>query len=190
MEINRDYVRGPYQRPFDFFVFDSGKNNLIGAEVGVYKGLHAKEMLDRLDITTFILIDPWKDYEEYTDEPKKNKVADAYFHARELLKPYSQRLVWMPSFSENASRVIANNSLDFVYIDGNHEYEWVKTDLKCWYPKVKKGGYFGGHDYTAEFPGVIQAVDEFCEERKLELKTMDGETFPYYTHNTDWIIKK
>jgi hypothetical protein len=43
--------------------------------------------------------------------------------------------------------MIKNESLDFVYIDANHKYDAVKKDLELWYPKVRKGGVFAGHDY-------------------------------------------
>ena len=53
-------------------------------------------------------------------------------------------------------------SKDFVYIDGDHTYEGCKSDITLWLPKVKKGGYIGGHDYLAIcFLGVVTAVDEF-----------------------------
>jgi cephalosporin hydroxylase len=81
-----------------------------------------------------------------------------------------------------------NNSLDFVYIDANHAYNYVVQDIELWYPKVKKGGYLCGHDYidmdwyndpnfsengkdkhiyNSDFYhgvfGVNPAVDEFCK---------------------------
>ena len=57
---------------------------------------------------------------------------------------------------------IENESLDFVYIDGDHTYEGCKSDIELWLPKVKKGGYIGGHDYLAQcFLGVVTAVNEF-----------------------------
>ena len=40
-----------------------------------------------------------------------------------------------------------DESLDFVYIDANHAYDWVVQDIELWYPKVKKGGILWGHDY-------------------------------------------
>lgn len=48
----------------------------------------------------------------------------------------------------------------FGYIDANHEYDFVKTDLTTLIPKIKKGGYIGGHDYHREYPGVRMAVNE------------------------------
>jgi tRNA(Arg) A34 adenosine deaminase TadA len=80
--------------------------------------------------------------------------------------------------------LFAEESLDFIYIDANHKYEFVLQDLKLWFPKLRKGGIFAGHDflkmnwnddnnssknrsiyngntYIGEF-GVNPAVEEFC----------------------------
>jgi len=48
--------------------------------------------------------------------------------------------------------------LDFVYLDAAHDYDNVKLDIKCWYPKVREGGILGGHDIIDE--GVKKAVNE------------------------------
>lgn len=53
-----------------------------------------------------------------------------------------------------------NLSLDFAYIDASHTYENVRADIRSWLPKVKPGGWIGGHDYNWKFPGVIRAVFE------------------------------
>lgn len=65
-----------------------------------------------------------------------------------------------------ASKNYADNSLDFVFIDANHGYEDVKKDIQAWYPKVKVGGYIGGHDYSMYWTGVIKAVDEIYNNDK------------------------
>jgi hypothetical protein len=41
-----------------------------------------------------------------------------------------------------------DNSLDFVYIDGNHRIKWIIADIYEWYKKIKPGGFIGGHDYV------------------------------------------
>ena len=51
-----------------------------------------------------------------------------------------------------------DESLDFVFIDGNHEYDFVFSDIKNWLPTVKCGGVLAGHDYHA--PSVISAVSD------------------------------
>ena len=63
-------------------------------------------------------------------------------------------------FSVEASKTIEDGSLDVMFIDMNHNYEFVRDDIAHWLPKVKSGGIIGGHDYSQSFPGVIQAVDE------------------------------
>lgn len=69
--------------------------------------------------------------------------------------------------SENGSKLYEDESLDFVFIDAGHSYEDVSLDLKLWYPKVKKGGVFAGHDYPA-WEGVKIAVDEFFVGKKFD----------------------
>jgi hypothetical protein len=65
---------------------------------------------------------------------------------------------------------LAIGSFDFIYIDANHSYEEVREDLRLWFPKVKLGGIIGGHDYGfSAFPGVKQAVDEFCAKHRVKL---------------------
>jgi predicted O-methyltransferase YrrM len=61
-----------------------------------------------------------------------------------------------------------DRSLDFVFIDGSHEYEDVKEDIYHWYPKVKKGGIIAGHDYTT-YAGVKEAVDEFFNLEEIKV---------------------
>lgn len=63
---------------------------------------------------------------------------------------------------ERAAKLFADHSLDFVFIDANHEYDSVVHDLATWAPKVKPGGLFAGHDYQGHgWDGVKMAVDEF-----------------------------
>lgn len=60
--------------------------------------------------------------------------------------------------SMDAVKLYEDNSLDFVLIDGSHEYELVKQDLTEWLKKLKPGAMLAGDDY--EWPGVKQAVNE------------------------------
>lgn len=52
-----------------------------------------------------------------------------------------------------------DQTVDFVFIDGDHNYEGIKADIPAWLPKVKNGGVIAGHDY-AGFEGVRRAVTE------------------------------
>jgi len=85
--------------------------------------------------------------------------------------------MWKMSGSQ-AARCFPDESLDFIYIDADHTYEAVVNDIKVWYPKLKVGGLFGGHDYwkSRYFGrnfGVIQAVNEFAQEYDKSLHLTD-----------------
>jgi hypothetical protein len=65
---------------------------------------------------------------------------------------------------------------DLIYIDADHTYEGCKKDLEDWWPKMKKGGFFTGDDYShsiAKFTGVkfgvVEAVNEFAAKHNLQV---------------------
>jgi len=97
-------------------------------------------------------------------------------------------------YSFDAVKDFPDNYFDFVYIDADHTYEGISRDLVDWYPKVKMGGLFCGHDYyhrrvrakngqLIKF-GVIEAVDEFV--KKNEIDTFFNTEYP----NPIWGIIK
>ncbi len=63
------------------------------------------------------------------------------------------------------SRTFADASLDFVFIDGDHSYPAVCADIDAWLPKIKPGGWIGGHDYDRI--GVERAVLERFDRREV-----------------------
>jgi predicted O-methyltransferase YrrM len=62
--------------------------------------------------------------------------------------------------SKNAATQFANQSIDYLMIDGGHSYTEVMDDIKVWYNKVKPGGVISGDDYNI-FQGVNDAVHEY-----------------------------
>jgi len=62
---------------------------------------------------------------------------------------------------DRASRLFADESIDFVFVDANHTKESVRQDLEAWWPKIKPGGTLAGHDYDRHWPDVVAAVDEY-----------------------------
>jgi hypothetical protein len=142
------------------FMFKNLKNkNLIGAEIGVEHGLNAKTMLRFLPIKKLYLIDPYQ-----------QKSGDTYYkEAKRFLKKYKEKIEFIRKSSEEAINEIPND-LDFVYIDGSHEYDIVKKDILMYYNKVKQGGLIGGHDFWADQIGVCKAVIDFAQKNNLKLK--------------------
>lgn len=62
--------------------------------------------------------------------------------------------------SVEASLNYEDESLDFVFIDGSHDYNSIKEDINTWMPKVKSGGFLAGHDYAIQYFGIMKAVME------------------------------
>lgn len=82
----------------------------------------------------------------------------------ERMKPCVDAGLWYKHYCESsrdASVFFEGESLDFVFIDADHSYQAVLSDLFCWWPTVRRGGRMAGHDHTLQFPGVIDAVREF-----------------------------
>jgi hypothetical protein len=186
----------------------SGFPNGKGAEIGTFKGEFSKQILKNWNGTLY-MIDVWRPLgDEYLDASNHSQHADAYSETMNNISGYEDRGIMVRATSEVAADMFEDFSLDFVYIDANHAYDFVKQDIKLWYPKVKQNGYLCGHDYInldwyndpnfAENKkdkhiwngnfyhgvfGVNPAVDEFCKEYGYDL-TLTSEWFG------TWLIRK
>lgn len=150
-----------------------GRHNLYGAEIGVYRGEHAAFYFKELDIKLVFLIDPYMSYGNYSPIGVGLKdLAKAEKMAHKRLYSHRRKIKWVREKSSEAARFIADASLDFVYIDGNHSYGFVAEDLVLYYPKLKKRGLLAGHDYDIE--SVRKAVDEFAAAHNLALYSQAG----------------
>lgn len=185
--------------------FPSGR----GVEVGTFKGGFSKAITDVWDGTLF-MVDVWRPLgNEYLDSSNHENHTDAYSEAMKSIAGREDRAIMIRAESKKAIDLFPDESLDFVYIDANHAYDYVVEDIKLWYPKVKKGGYLLGHDYLGLdwyndpnfLPnkkdkhiydnngyyfgvfGVNPAVDEFCERNNYE-KIITEEWFG------TWALKK
>lgn len=137
---------------------------VVGVEIGTYVGHNALNILENLDIKKLYLIDPYTPYED--DYGWRGDVTTLN-EASLRLKNYSNKIHLICKKSSDAINDIPNN-LDFVYIDGNHRYEYVHSDILNYYPKVRSGGIIGGHDIYLS--GVMRAVSEFCNNRSVDLQ--------------------
>jgi hypothetical protein len=141
-----------------------------GVEIGVKEGKFSRVLL-KSDLSTIYLIDPWLHYECGNATTSQEEHDRRY---ESVLKEFSStRVLVLRTTSVGGIRRFKDGSLDFVYIDADHRYQFIKEDLAVWYPKVKSGGIFAGHDYlNIESPHTVevkQAVDEFVEEKGLDL---------------------
>jgi hypothetical protein len=78
---------------------------------------------------------------------------------------------------------IPDDSLDAVFIDGDHSYEAVIQDLPFWWKKLRVGGWLLGDDYASCCPGTTQAVDDFTRANNLNIEFLtkgNGNNYPIY----------
>jgi hypothetical protein len=186
VDLLSDLKHRIFPRPFERLAVSG--SNLVGVEIGVYKAHHAESLLKHLDIKRLYLIDPYEMYGNY-DEGKAHYGVDqdplylAKKEALERLAPYTEKTSWIFKLSADVSTEIPDE-LDFVYIDGNHAEPFVHAEMLQFYPKLRKGGILGGHDfyngYCREHDGVVRAVSRFAIERDL----------PLQVELPDWWIKK
>ncbi len=118
-----------------------------GAEIGVWAG-EFSETICRLNPGVHLIgVDPWLQYKHY-NEKKNNqgRLDQAYADAQARVAPFDCEL-WRTTSLEAAKRV-PDGSLDWAYIDANHQEPYVTHDITAWEPKVRSGGIISGHDYT------------------------------------------
>jgi hypothetical protein len=161
------YVRWQQERPFNEFVKEQLKDDeLVGAEIGVAYGQNAEAMLKLLPIKKLYLIDPY----DRVDNPEES---DRYISAKKKVEAYDVDIVFITKRSDEAVDDI-KTELDFVYIDGDHSYDVVSSDIANYWQKVREGGILGGHDLKRS--EVSKAVWEFSREIDEPFKVLAAGT--------------
>jgi hypothetical protein len=147
----------------------------ICAEIGVWEGDFSQRILDRTQPAKLHLIDPWR-YEHditYKDSlyggqigGSQAKLDKVYARVCKRFAPKiaNQQVIIHRGDSHIVCEQFEDQYFDWVYIDGNHLYEFAIRDLHTYYRKVKVGGFITGDDYAEGGwwqGGVKKAVDEF-----------------------------
>lgn len=171
-----------------------------GAEIGTHRGENAKAILETYS-GQLHLVDPWTtlDTSEYDDLINLEDRDINLLECISNLEDYLDRYIIHRGKSVSIASHFEDNFFDFVYIDANHKYDFVKADLNTWYPKVRTGGIIAGHDYIkVDYSnlnilepngkdkavyingnnrlglfGVNPAVDEFCIQHNYSLNKTD-----------------
>lgn len=153
------------------------KGPIIGAEVGVARGGNALSILQNMpNVKLLYLVDPYIKYEGFARSPMANVVKSLKEVSKQRLSNFNDRIIWVYKKFEECTSEDIKLPLDFIYIDGNHDYEYVRKDIVLGVQFVKPGGVVCGHDYSSEYVGLRKAVDEYSEKHHLEL----------FKRNRDW----
>jgi len=96
----------------------------------------------------------------------------------------NEQIIIHRGFSEEIIPIFEDNYFDWIYVDGNHLYDYVKKDLQLCYDKSKNNSLITGDDYYDDLPendwsegGVKKAVDEIVNLKKLELIKIKNHQF-------------
>jgi hypothetical protein len=170
-------------------------------ELGVYEGEFSEHCYNSLDLKRYTLVDFWE-YDDYSfileDSPQMRglrAVYNQYFHndPKQALNAAYEKTRGRFSEKHNveilkmdiakAADRFADGSLDFIYLDGNHTYEFVLRDLYMWFPKLRPGGLFACNDFfesslaALQNIGVIPAFATFSKRHQ---------TFPIALNSFEW----
>jgi len=170
--FRRIFNQGDYRR----FLLKALPKNSVGCELGVWKGELSAEILDIVRPEKLYLVDPWAYQPEFPGswygggaarnqddmDAIRDSVANRFsaFDCVDLVQKKTEEL----------TNEIPDGSLDWVYIDGNHQYEFVLNDLRTLFTKVKSGCIICGDDYgRGKGAPITRAVKEFLEEGSCEM---------------------
>jgi hypothetical protein len=141
----------------------------VGAEVGVWKGNNAVRLLRWTRPKHLYLIDPWEHISDnggamYAKRPQAKMDA--------IYETVAERFADEPRVTVVRARSASfDKPLDWAYIDGDHTYEGVLSDLQTFWPLVSR--CVAGDDYAIKGwwdDGVRRAVDEFAEREDCRLE--------------------
>jgi hypothetical protein len=151
----------------------------VGSWLGKSSAFMAVEIYNSKKPIAFHCVDHWNGSEEHQnrDIVKDNQLYETFL---KNMKPVKDIVIPIRKTSLEASKDYNDASINFVFIDASHDYENVKSDLDAWYPKIKPGCLFGGHDYGPTHHEVRKAVDEFCLKNSYQVTSKDD----------CWIIRK
>lgn len=143
----------------------------IGAEVGVAGGHFSRVLCENIPGLRLYCIDPWDTYEDNRRGGGKDQQYSNYDLAIQMLAPFNTTLI--RQFSMDAVKDFEDDALDFVFIDANHDFDFVMEDIIHWTRKVRSGGIVSGHDfYQFNNSGVIEAVYAYTWYHKLGLNVV------------------
>ena len=136
-----------------------------GAEVGVRKGKFSRVLCEANPELHLFCVDPWMPYggRKYTQERQDGLLAEC----KKLLAPYNVTIIRKTSME--GVKDIKEKSLDFVYIDGNHLFDFVMEDIIHWSRRVRSGGIVACHDFHfGSNVEVVEAVNAYTRANHID----------------------
>ena len=141
--------------------------DLVGIEIGTSCAESTYLLLEKCpNIKKLYTIDAYSPFEDWNGTVTKEVLDRQMDVAKRNLEQFGDRVERLIMNSMDASKKFEPESVDFIFVDGDHTYDGVKKDCQTYYPFLKKGGFFCGHDYGF-LPDVKKGVDDFRAESKI-----------------------
>lgn len=143
-----------------------------GVEVGVDRGTFSKMICEQNTQMKLWGVDPYLKYDEYREYKDQAELDGIYEDMKFKMADYikHEQFQIIKKKSMDALKDFEDESLDFVYIDANHEDKYPLEDIEGWAKKVKKGGIVSGHDFVRvkvlEFT-IKDALQEYTEKNNI-----------------------
>jgi len=121
----------------------------IGAEIGTAHGRYAWWLLTKTAGLKLFCVDAWAIYDRFPTQLHDavgQKIYDDMFEQAKA-RLVGKNVEFVKKYSMDAVKDFEDGSLDFVYIDANHAFEFAINDIAEWERKVRVGGIVAGHDY-------------------------------------------
>jgi methyltransferase family protein len=165
-------------------------SNAVCAEIGVYKGDFSELILEHAP-KKLHLVDPWMFEVDLAyagswyggtlgkSQAKMNTIYKSVI-SRFRFEIRSEVVEVHRNTSAKACSQFPDNYFDWIYVDGNHLYEFVKLDLEMFLPKVKVRGLVAGDDYGSPGwwqDGVTKAVDEAVASGRFDKLLIENHQF-------------
>jgi len=143
----------PFKKREDLGTILEQEGKKVGVELGVQKGKFAEKILRQWkSCEQYMLVDLWKAQNNYMDVANINDDGQERNFKETMLrmKQFEKHTLISKcrDYTTKCTKVVKDDYFDFVYVDARHDYLGVRTDLIEWWPKLKDGGLFCGHDFV------------------------------------------
>jgi predicted O-methyltransferase YrrM len=169
--LNKAYEGPTYKRPREWWlplVHIPRTTSVRYLEIGVFYGIHLFEVAAAFPNAQLYGIDPWMDYDSYTEyKGQQNIILDGF--RRNLSRcPDKSRIQAYRGFSSDIVPMFQNDFFDIVYVDGNHETEYVYKDAHMSFEKTKSSGYIVFDD--SDWPETLAGIQRFETDMKERIE--------------------
>lgn len=161
--------------------------NGVGFEIGTLFGGYAAKILEGWTVGHLYCVDTWQNQpqDKYHDGANLLNMETVYQQALNGVGK-NPRCQLVRAMSTDAAMAIKDESLDFAYLDANHAVDAIRADIRAWFPKVKVGGLFCGHDFYIRYDNDTNSD---AQTAVMEFALQVGE-FPQCTWcNSWWFVK-